>query len=137
MARLIIDGENCVLGRIGSSVSKELLKGNHVILINCEKIIVSGDKKSFAERIRQKQRMGQGSSLKGPKYIKREDLLVKRILRGMLPWDRPRGREAHKRLRCEIGTGELKEEDLKSIKTFEHQKPQKYASMKDIVRLLK
>ncbi len=137
MAKLIVDGTDAVLGRAGSFVAKELLKGNSVVLINCEKIIVSGDKKAFVERIRQKRRMGQGSSLKGPKYIRQEDLLVKRILRGMLPWDRPRGREAHKRLRCEIGNGQLNENEVKGAKIFDHQKPKKYATMKEIVRLLK
>jgi large subunit ribosomal protein L13 len=137
MEKVIIDGTDAVLGRLGSFVSKELLKGKEVVLINCEKIIVSGSKADFVENIRRKRRMGQGGSMKGPKYIRKSDMLVKRILRGMLPWDRTRGREAHKRLRCEIGIGDLSEEQVTGAKKFNHQKPQRTTYMSKIVEALK
>jgi large subunit ribosomal protein L13 len=137
MTKLIVNGSEAILGRLGSFVAKELLKGKNVVLINCEKIVVSGKKADFVEKIRRKRRMGMGSSLKGPKYIRREDLLVKRIIRGMLPWDRMKGRDAYRRLRCEIGTGSLKEEELKGAKEFNHRKPMKYSYMKEIVEGLK
>ncbi|MBT7706646.1 50S ribosomal protein L13 [archaeon] len=137
MAKLIVNGENAILGRAGSYIAKQLLKGDSVIFINCEKLMVSGRKELFVERIRQKRRMGSGGSMKGPKYIRQEDMLVKRMLRGMLPWDRPKGREAHKRLRCETKTGNLTKEEIATAKVFNHKKPQRFATMKEIVRLLK
>ena len=137
MVQIIVDGSEAILGRIGSFVAKELLKGNSVVLINCEKLIVSGKKADFVEKIKRKRRMGQGSSLKGPKYIRQEDRLVKRIIRGMLPWDRMKGRDAYRRLRCEICTGDLKEGELKSAKNFKHRKPMKYSYIKEVVRALK
>ena len=137
MVKLIIDGAGAVLGRLGSFVAKELLKGKNITLINCEKIIVSGKKTDFVEKIKQKRRMGRGSSLKGPKYIRQEDRLVKRIIRGMLPWDRKRGRDAYKRLYCIIGEGNLGGEELKSVKCFNHKKPKKYNSIKKVVEDLR
>jgi large subunit ribosomal protein L13 len=106
-------------------------------LLDCEEIIVSGKKDVFVSKILAKRRMGQGSSLKGPKYIFRADLLVKRILRGMLPWDRAKGKEAHKRLKCHIGNGDLKEDLLKDVKTVEHKKPRNYFTIKEVIRRLK
>ena len=137
MEKVFIDGENLVFGRMASFVSKELLKGKSVFLINSEKVIVSGNKKVVVEKINSKRRMGRGGSLKGPKYPRREDLLLKRMIRGMLPMDRFRGKDALKRLRCFVGKGNLSDEELKNIKKIEHKKPLKYSTIKEISMMLK
>jgi large subunit ribosomal protein L13 len=137
MKKVIIDGNNAILGRLGTVVAKELLKGNEVVVINSEKVVISGKKGLVVEKIRQKQRMGRGGSMKGPKYLKVADRLLKRMIRGMLPWDRAKGREAYKRLRCYIENGNLKEEDLKDAIKLNHKKPHKTSTMKEIVSLLK
>lgn len=129
--KIVYDGAGAVLGRLGSRVAKDLLKGDEVEVINCEKLIVSGDKKLFVERVNVKRRMGSGSSLKGPKYPRSADRLVKRMIRGMLPWDKAKGRDAYKRLRCYVGG-----ENDKAIK-LEHKKPMRFFEVKDAVRLLK
>lgn len=136
-SKIIIDGKGAILGRLGTYVAKELLKGNFVNIINSEEVIVSGKKDIIVEKIRTRQRMGRGGSLKGPKYPRVEDKLLKRMIRGMLPWNKPRGREAYKKLRCYIGTEIFKEEDLKNIKKLEHKKPYRFASMKEITKALK
>jgi len=136
MEKVIVNGENAILGRMSTFVAKELLKGKSVDIINSEKVIISGDGKVFAKKIQEKRGMGSGGSLKGPKYIRVEDRLLKRIIRGMLPRDRFKGREAFKRLKCHIGE-EAVVSDGKEIKTFEHRRPRKYSTMNQIVRLLK
>ncbi|MEA3248530.1 MAG: 50S ribosomal protein L13 [Nanoarchaeota archaeon] len=136
MAKIIYDGEGAVFGRLASRVAKDLLKGNFVDIINCEEIIVSGRKEVLIKKIRAKRAMGRGSSLKGPKYIRMEDRLVKRMIRGMLPRDRMKGQEAFKRLRCHIGKGDLSEENLKKVKEFKHRKPRTYSMIKKIVERL-
>ncbi|MCR4285174.1 MAG: uL13 family ribosomal protein [archaeon] len=137
MVRKIFDGSDAVFGRMASIITKELLKGGSVDLINCGEIIISGDKKNFVKKIISKRNMGRGSSLKGPKYIRLEDRLVKRMIRGMLPRDRARGREAFKRLKCHIGKGDLGEEELKSVVKFSHRKPREYSTIKEVVGLLR
>ena len=137
MAKLIVDGTGAVFGRLSSVVAKDLLKGNSVDVINCGAIIVSGDKKLFAKKILAKGEMGRGGSMKGPSYPRVADRLVKRMMRGMLPRTKARGREAFKRLKCYEGNGPLKEDDLKNVKGFEHKKPMKYATIKEIVEILK
>ena len=54
----------------------------------------------------------------------------------MLPWDKPKGRAAFKRLRCYVGLGDLKQEDLKDIKKFNHNIPLKYLTIKQITKLM-
>ena len=136
MEKVIVNGGNAILGRMSSFVAKELLKGKSVDVINSDKVIISGDGKVFAKKIKEKRDMGSGGSLKGPKYSRVEDRLLKRIIRGMLPRDRSKGREAFKRLKCHIGNESVSLEG-KEVKTFEHRRPRKYSTMTQIVRMLK
>ncbi|MCK4650272.1 uL13 family ribosomal protein [Candidatus Pacearchaeota archaeon] len=138
MVKLIYDGKEAVFGRLASVVAKELLKGNSVDIINCGDIIVSGDKKLLAKKILAKKEMGSGGSMKGPKYPRVADRLVKRMIRGMLPRDRVKGQEAFKRLKCyvsESGVGS-RESGVGVIK-LNHKKPMKFSTVAEIVRLLK
>lgn len=136
MEKIIYDGKDAVLGRLSTMVAKDLLKGDAVDVINCEEIIVSGDKRKFAEKVMTKKDMGRGASMKGPKYPRVADRLVKRMIRGMLPRDTARGREAFKNLKCYVGTGELKEDEIKNARRIEFQYPRKYSKIKEIVRLI-
>ncbi|MBT6690018.1 50S ribosomal protein L13 [archaeon] len=131
MGKIVYDGEGAVFGRLASVVAKDLLKGNEVDVLNCEKIIISGDKKLLAVKILAKREMGSGGSMKGPKYPRVADKLVKRMIRGMLPRDRAKGRDAFRELKVYVG-GENKD----AVK-LNHRKPMKFASVAEIVRLLK
>ena len=133
MSKLVYDGTDCVFGRLASVVAKELLKGNSVDVINCEAIIVSGDKKVFAKKVLTKREMGSGGSMKGPKYPRVADKLVKRMIRGMLPRDRMKGQDAFRRLKCFIGNPDEAKDAIK----LTHKKPMKFSTIKEIVRILK
>jgi large subunit ribosomal protein L13 len=137
MENKIIDVEDAVLGRAGSYIAKELLKGNSVFVINSEKIMISGSKEVIVEKVLKKRRMGRGGSLKGPKYIRQSDRLLKRMMRGMLPWDRQKGRDAYKRLICYVGNGKFSEDELKNVIRLEHKKPMKYIIMKELVEAIR
>jgi large subunit ribosomal protein L13 len=96
----IIDGKNAVLGRLASYVVKEALKGEEIVILNCEQIIITGNKKNIQEKFEIK-RSRVGSSQKGPKHSRTSEKIVKRALRGMLPDHRTgKGREAFKRIKC-------------------------------------
>ncbi len=138
--KITYDGSNAVFGRLASRVAKDLLKGNEVDLINCEKMIVSGDKKLLAKKILQKREMGSGGSMKGPKYPRTNEKLVKRMIRGMLPWDRMKGRDAYRKLKVYDSysdEGKKITGECKDIVKMTHRKPMKFASIREIVRLLK
>jgi len=137
MSKVVYDGEGCVFGRLASAVAKDLLKGNSVDVINCGGIVVSGDKRVFAKKVLAKREMGSGGSLKGPKYPRVADRLVKRMIRGMLPRDRMKGQDAYRRLKCYVAGGGLKDDELKGVVKLKHRKPMKFATIKEIVGLLK
>ena len=99
----IIDGTNAAMGRLASYVAKESLKGEEIIILNCDKVIITGNRKT-TEKEFQEKRDRVGSAQKGPKHIKTSERIVKRVIRGMLPNHRfGRGREAWKRIKCYNG----------------------------------
>lgn len=129
--KIIIDAENATAGRVGSFAAKELLKGNEVDIINSEKAIISGNKKQIVEKIRKKRKMGSGGSLKGPKISKIPERLLKRIVRGMLPWDKSKGRTAFKKLKCYFGNP-LNKKETKKIRDAEIRGNFKYLTIKQV-----
>ena len=95
-----IDGTNAILGRLASYAAKESLKGEEIIIVNCENVIITGNQKTTEKKFaEQRSRVGSGQT--GPKHSKTSEKIVKRVIRGMLPNHREgRGREALKRIKC-------------------------------------
>ena len=101
---MIIDAKDSILGRLGSYVAKQVLLGNKVDVINCEECVVSGRKQAVLhEYIR---RLHRKAPTKAPYFYRRPDMLVKRTIRGMLPFKRARGRDNFKNIKCHIGIPE-------------------------------
>lgn len=99
----IIDGNGAVLGRLASYVAKEALSGEDVVILNCEHVIITGSKNDIRERFEIKRRR-IGSGQKGPKYPRDAEMVVKRVIRGMLPNHRGgRGKVALSKVKCFIG----------------------------------
>ena len=97
-----IDGKNAILGRLASKVAKQLLRGESVSIINAERIIVTGSPSQIKEKYLARRR--RGSAHHGPFYPTRPDLIVRRTVRGMLPYKTNKGRNAFKNLRVYVGT---------------------------------
>ncbi len=126
----IIDGKGAILGRLGSYVAKEALKGEEIVILNSDQVIITGNKKNIEEGFHEK-RSRVGSSQKGPKHSKSSEKIVKRAIRGMLPEHRfGRGREAYKRIKCYVGIPKEFQES-KTIKAGKG-KPFKFITIKDI-----
>lgn len=116
MAELYIDGENAILGRMGSYAAKRAMLGDTVKILNCEKIVISGSKESTVEKYH-KLYIDMGTPKKGPFYSRMPDRFVRRILRGMLPHKKTKGWDAYKRIMCYIGVpAEFKNQKLIKIK---------------------
>lgn len=98
----IYNGEGMVLGRLAGYVAKDALLGEDVVVVNCDKVIVSGKKTVvMAEKKQRWER--RGYPLKSQKLPRLSDRFVRRSIRGMLPWKISRGREAYKKVLCYIG----------------------------------
>lgn len=124
---MIIDGEGLIMGRLASTVSKMLLNGENVVILNAEKILISGTKEWAYARYKQRVDRASISNPRkmGPKYPRRPDDIFRRTVRGMLPYRKTSGREAFKGLKVFVGipqefegaeTFKLEEAQPKNIK---------------------
>ena len=127
----VIDGKGIAMGRMASYAAKEALKGEELKIVNCNEIIITGNK----ERIKSDliiKRSRVGSSQKGPKYPRSPERILKRVIRGMLPEHRwGRGRIAMKKIICYNGIPkELEKEKLISLDIKEKIKSSKMKEFK-------
>ena len=106
---VVYDGTGLLLGRLASKSAKAALLGSNVAIINAEKVIVSGSKKNLLSRFKPMRAIGK--PFHGPFQPRMPDKIVKRTIRGMLPFHKARGREAYRRVKCYIGIPE----DLKNL----------------------
>jgi len=101
---MIVDADGAILGRLASKVAKELLRGENVIVINSENIVVSGNPDAIFKRFFEKRE--RGDVFKGPFYPKYPDRILVRSVRGMLPYKKERGKKALRKLRAYVGNPE-------------------------------
>ena len=110
---IVVDGTDLIAGRLCSNVSKLLLKGNRVSIVNCEKIMISGNRRSIIEEYKNFLKIASIIHPEhGPFHPRRPDTIITRMIRGMLPRDKPSGQAAFKRLRAYVGVP-------KEVKSFE------------------
>jgi large subunit ribosomal protein L13 len=130
----IIDATDATLGRLSTNAAKRLLKGEEIAVINSEKAIISGKKRKIKETYMQKREVG--TYRKGPFYPRMPDKIVKRTIRGMIPYQKPHGRAAFKRLKCYIGIP--KEFEGKKFEKIEEAKkdPIDFITIEELSRFL-
>jgi large subunit ribosomal protein L13 len=101
---ILIDGTRAVLGRIASIAAKKALQNRNakVLVFNCNEMIIIGKPESTIAHYKEKRDLG-GSALKGPFFPRSPEMIVRRTIRGMIPYKNVRGREAFKRIKCYNG----------------------------------
>ncbi|MBT4059276.1 MAG: 50S ribosomal protein L13 [Euryarchaeota archaeon] len=104
----VFDASDLAIGRLSTHVAKILLNGqkngtqDRVIVTNAENAIVSGSKKSVFATYRKKYELNHAR--KGPFFPRMPDKILKRTVRGMLPYQKKSsGRAALRNLRVVIG----------------------------------
>jgi large subunit ribosomal protein L13 len=104
----IISADGLIMGRMASIVAERLMGGEELVIVDAEKAVLSGKKKNKV--LEAKEFLGVGSPGRGPFHYRRPDRIVRRTVRGMLPFKKPKGKQAYKRLKVFIGTpAELKD----------------------------
>ena len=134
---IVVDATDHIAGRLSSHVAKLLMKGNRVSMVNCDKIMISGTRSNIIQEYREFLEINSINHWKhGPKHPRRPDTIMKKMIRGMLPKEKPSGKTAHKRLRTYIGSPK----EVKSLKKIKFEKAMirksssNYTTMADLGR---
>ncbi len=96
---IVIDAAGGVLGRVASLGAKKALLGYEVKIVNCNDVLLVGEKRNIIETYMIKRVRG-GSSRNGPHFPKSPERIMKRTIRGMLSYKLGRGGAAFKRIMC-------------------------------------
>jgi len=97
----LLNAEGLIVGRMGSKVAKLLLNGEEVIILNAEKAVFSGKRKSKVAEAH--KFLEVGAPERGPFHYRRPDRFLRKSVRGMLPYKQPKGKSAYKRLKAYMG----------------------------------
>lgn len=98
---IVINAEGHILGRLSTTVAKRLLNGEDVVIVNAEKAIITGNRDVVFDNYRAKYK--RGKQINGPFFPKRADLILKRTVRGMIPFKSSHGREVYRHLKVFVG----------------------------------
>jgi len=113
----VINADGLILGRLASTVANRLLCGEKIAIVNAERTVISGKRSSLSLEYKERLRIRTLiNPAKGPFHPRRPDGILRRTIRGMLPWDRARGKEAYRRLAVFIGVPqEFKDAQFESL----------------------
>jgi large subunit ribosomal protein L13 len=102
-----VDGTGHIAGRLASVVTRELLAGRRVTVVNAERILLSGERGSIINQWKKKLELSSRvNPLYGPIHHRRPDGIMRRMVRGMVPRKKQKGVQAMKKLRIYIGVPE-------------------------------
>ena len=126
--QIVVDATNCVAGRMCSHVSKLLLQGNRVAIVNAEKAMLSGDRYKTIQLYKEHLEINSVTNpIHGPFHPRRPDTILSKMVRGMVPKRKTSGLGAHQRLRVFIGVPEeMKKAKLESFEDSKITKPESY-----------
>jgi len=128
-ADVVIDARDCILGRVASEVAQKALAGDRVAVVNVESAVITGSESDVMSVYRKRVEVG---SDRGPYYPKRPDRIFKRAIRGMLPYKKPRGREALDRVRVYVGNPYDDEGELLEDTSLDRLSNIKFISLGDV-----
>jgi large subunit ribosomal protein L13 len=97
----VINADGLILGRMASKIAKRLLEGEQVVIVNAEKAVLSGRRRSRVGEA--KEFLDVGGVGRGPFHYRRPDRIVRKAVKGMLPIRQPKGLQAYRRLQVFIG----------------------------------
>lgn len=137
----IYNADGMILGRFSSHIAKILVENERkgeveeIYIVNAEKTIIVGSKETILKRYLFLREVG--SHRKGPHYPRLPDRILKRTIRGMIPYQTPRGRAAFKRLKVFIGVPrELKDEQFKIIESTRETHATKKMTLRELSKYL-
>jgi len=97
---VVVDCKNHLLGRLASTVAKELLNGQHVVLVRTEEAVISGSliRRKY-EFLRFLNKRMLTNPKRGPLHYRSPSRMLWRVIRGMIPHKTSRGAAAMERLK--------------------------------------
>ncbi|TVY62272.1 60S ribosomal protein L16 [Lachnellula suecica] len=96
--QIVIDGKGHLLGRLASTVAKQLLEGQKIVVVRCEALNISGE--FFRAKHAYLRKMTRYNPTRGgPFHFRAPSRIFYKTVRGMIPHKTARGAAAMERLK--------------------------------------
>lgn len=135
---MIVDGKNLIAGRLASKVAKAVVKGEKVVIINAEDVVIIGKKENILEKFYTRTHVKVLSNPHyGPKYDRVPSKILRRMIKGMLPKG-PRAVERYiKMVTVHNSTPKLMpKEEITTFKEIEFDGHKNHITLKELGTLL-
>ena len=126
--KIVVDVSSCIAGRVCSHVSKLLLQGNSVTIVNSEKAMISGNHYKTIDDYKKRLEVSSITNpIHGPYHPRRPDRILTKMVRGMIPRKKSSGISAFRRLRVHIGMpAEFESNEIKKFDDTKITKAESY-----------
>jgi len=97
---VVIDGKGHLLGRLASTVAKQLLNGQKIVVVRCESLNISGE--FFRTKLKYHDYLRKGTRFnktRGPFHFRAPSRIFYKAVRGMIAHKTARGKAALERLK--------------------------------------
>ncbi len=131
----VIDGNNLVYGRLSTQVAKLLLDGEEIVIVNADKVAVTGSRDFVLGKFRERRDIG--SVRKGPFYPRTSNQILRRSIGDMLPKKKARGADALKR--CKVFSGippEFKDESFETVESAKNDRASRFVTLSEVSKNL-
>ena len=106
----LVNAEGLIVGRMCSKVAKRLLNGKKSSFLTLKKPCSRQKKSKLLEA---HIFLEVGAPERGPFHYRRPDRFLRKVVRGMVPFKQPKGKNAYKRLKVFMGIPlELKDKEM-------------------------
>ncbi len=135
---IYIDGTELILGRLSSWLAKRLLAGEKITVVNAQSLIISGRKSFLIESHLQKRaRATHTNPRRGPFYPRYPDRILRRTVRGMLPWKTSSGKLAYRKLSAYIDMPEnLSDKEFISVPEAKRNLSNRYMTVGELSKAI-
>ncbi|HLC48171.1 MAG TPA: 50S ribosomal protein L13 [Candidatus Norongarragalinales archaeon] len=130
---IIYDATGAIAGRLAAIVAKMSLQGMEVVIVNAEMAVISGNPLQVRGVFSKRREMtNKANPEEASKWPRRPDLLLKRIITGMLPKHSGRGKAAASRIKAYIGVPKEYEGKAQKFEFTAERLANKFISLKEL-----
>lgn len=133
-----IDGTGLVLGRLSSWIAQRIMSGENIVVVNAQDMLVSGKRKYLINSyLQRRSRATHTNPKRGPFFPRMPDRILRRTVRGMLPWKTRSGKTAFRKLSAFIEVPEnLSNQEFQSIPDAKRKLSNSYMTVGELARLI-
>lgn len=131
----VIDGNNLVYGRLSTQVAKLLLGGEEIVIVNADKVAVTGSRDFVLGKFRERRDIG--SVRKGPFYPRTSNQILRRSIGDMLPKKKAKGKDALER--CKVFSGvppEFKDHSFETVESARNDRASRFVTLSEVSKNL-